>query len=66
MIFHHLVGGDVPRCNKNPFAVEFGRAMDTDPSYGSSSFGIVIIHLVDGNQLQVLCAGYFEILDSKK
>jgi len=24
--------------NKNPFAVDFGRAMGIDPAYGSSSF----------------------------
>jgi len=37
----------------NPFAASYGRAMGIDPAYGSSSFGIVITQLVDG-QVQVL------------
>jgi hypothetical protein len=39
----------------NPFSEGFGRAMGIDPAYGSSSFGIVVTQLADG-QVQVLYA----------
>jgi hypothetical protein len=43
----------------NPFAADFGRAMEIDPAYGSSSFGIVITQLVD-SQVQVLYANEYQ------